>query len=177
MAVNYTVTHPVGGFSGTIQIKGFALQFASGSYTGPIPDAVRTELARLGYTVGSGVAKDFSDAFDAQVASLFSESAPVTGAAVATFTGGVATVGDANATLTARSSAPTQVWKTPLTANRTVTLSTTGAVNGDAFRVTRTAASTGAFTLTVAGKALSAGQWADVVFDGTAWLESASGSL
>lgn len=88
-------------------------------------------------------------------------------------------VGDANATLTPRTSSVKQVWNTALTANRTVTLPTTAGtvINGDSFRVVRTANSTGAFTLTVAGKALSAGQWADVVFDGTAWLVDASGSL
>lgn len=82
---------------------------------------------------------------------------------------------DANATLT-RSSAPYQVTAAAITANRTITLPTE-AQNGDNFFVTRTAASTGAFTLTVAGKALSAGQWAHVAYNGTAWYVVAAGSL
>jgi hypothetical protein len=89
----------------------------------------------------------------------------------------IGSIGNANVTLTPRSSQPTQVCSTPLTADRTVTLSTTACVNGDSFRVVRTAAATGAFTLTVAGKALAAGQWADVQYDGAAWLVVASGAL
>jgi hypothetical protein len=84
--------------------------------------------------------------------------------------------GDASATLTVGSSFTSNYWKTTLTANRTVTLSTTGAFSGARFRVTRPA--TGAFTLTVGGlKALSAGQWCDVEYDGAAWQLSAFGSL
>jgi hypothetical protein len=78
--------------------------------------------------------------------------------------------------LTVGSSFTSNYWKTTLTANRTVTLSTTGAFSGARFRVTRPA--TGAFTLTVGGlKALSAGQWCDVEYDGAAWQLSAFGSL
>jgi hypothetical protein len=95
--------------------------------------------------------------------------------------------GDASVTIKAGSDAPVQMFKTPLTANRTVTLSLTG-VNSQAlpigvhFRITRTAAATGASTLTVqtlggGNKALAVGQWIDVVYDGTAWQEVAFGSL
>jgi hypothetical protein len=86
--------------------------------------------------------------------------------------------GDADATLTVGSSFTSNYWQSPLTANRTVTLSTTGAFSGARFRVTRTAGATGAFTLTVGGlKALSAGQWCDVEYTGSAWILSAFGSL
>jgi hypothetical protein len=86
--------------------------------------------------------------------------------------------GDINATLTPFASFTTNIWKSPLTANRTVTLSSTGAVSGVKFRVTRTAASTGAFTLDVGGlKSLAAGQWCDVEWDGAAWVLTAFGSL
>jgi hypothetical protein len=55
--------------------------------------------------------------------------------------------GDANVTLTVNTDAMIQRFATTLTANRTVTLSTTGAKNGDRFRVVRTGL--GAFTLAV----------------------------
>jgi hypothetical protein len=86
--------------------------------------------------------------------------------------------GDINATLTPFASFPTNIWKSPLTTNRTVTLSSTGAASGVKFRVTRTAASTGAFTLDVGGlKSLAAGQWCDVEWDGAVWMLTAFGSL
>jgi len=88
--------------------------------------------------------------------------------------------GDSDATLTAFSSFPTNFWQSPLTANRTVTLSTTGAVSGSKFRIVRAASSTGAFSLNVGSgplKSLSAGQWCDVEYTGSAWALSAFGSL
>jgi hypothetical protein len=86
--------------------------------------------------------------------------------------------GDTSATLTSFTSYPTNIWQSPLTTNRTVTLSSTGAVSGVKFRITRTSASTGAFTLSVGGlKSLSAGQWCDVEWDGAAWQLTAFGSL
>lgn len=86
--------------------------------------------------------------------------------------------GDASVTLTpGQKTAITQVWNTPLTAPRTVTLATVGVTNGGKFRVVRTTAATGASTLTVAGKALAAGQWCDAEFNGTSWIETAFGSL
>ena len=88
--------------------------------------------------------------------------------------------GDADATLTVFSSFTTNLWQSPLTANRTVTLSTTGAVNGAKFRISRTAGATGAFTLNVGVgpmKALAAGQWCDVEYTGSAWALTAFGSL
>ena len=83
--------------------------------------------------------------------------------------------GDVNVTLTAGTDKQTQRWVTTLTADRTVTLATSGAVEGDAFSIVRPAA--GAFTLTVAGKALAANTWADVEFDGAAWFLKRYGSL
>lgn len=94
----------------------------------------------------------------------------------------VTTVGDAAATLTPRSSKPVQRWNTPLTADRAVTLATTAGtvIEGDSFRIIRTAAATGAFNLNVGTgplKALAAGQWCVVRFDGSAWYLEAFGSL
>lgn len=86
--------------------------------------------------------------------------------------------GDAGATLTVGSSDKTAYWNTALTAGRTVTLSTTGVWNGDEFHVVRSAASTGAFNLDVGGlKNLTAGQWCDVQYNGTAWVLTRFGSL
>lgn len=85
--------------------------------------------------------------------------------------------GDASVTLVVGDDAVTQRFATPLTANRTVTLSTAGVSNGDRFRIVRLASATGASTLTVAGKALAAGQWADVENVGGGWFVAASGAL
>lgn len=54
----YVVTHPTAGYSGTVQIKGFPLQFANRTWTGVIPDNVVTELQRIGYTVTAQAAAD-----------------------------------------------------------------------------------------------------------------------
>lgn len=65
-----------------------------------------------------------------------------------------------------------------LTADRAVTLSTTGAVVDQKFRITRTGA--GAFNLNVGTgplKALITNTWAEFVFDGTAWYLAAYGAL
>jgi hypothetical protein len=92
--------------------------------------------------------------------------------------------GNANFTLTLGSSEPTAWLNTPLTANRTVTLAVSAANVGTTaqawgrFRVVRSAASTGAFTLDVGGlKSLAAGQWCDIEWNGAAWVLTAAGSL
>jgi hypothetical protein len=87
--------------------------------------------------------------------------------------------GDAAATLSSLTES-TAVWNTPLTANRSVSLSTTGASSGLRKRVVRTAAATGAFNLNVGSgplKALAAGQWCEVEYNGSAWALMAFGSL
>jgi hypothetical protein len=78
--------------------------------------------------------------------------------------------GDSSQTLTVGTDSQIQRWATALTANRTVTLSTTGATNGDWFRVVRTGL--GAFTLDVGGLKTIPNATAaavDVAYDGTAW--------
>lgn len=88
--------------------------------------------------------------------------------------------GDADATLQIGESERTNIWNTPLTADRAVTLETDGAYNGAKFRIVRTAAATGAFSLNVGAgplKALGAGEWCDVEFDGSAWVLTAHGTL
>jgi hypothetical protein len=65
-----------------------------------------------------------------------------------------------------------------LTANRAVTLSTTGAYAGERFKITRTGG--GAFTLDIGTgplKSLATNQWCEVTYDGTAWYLSAFGAL
>lgn len=86
--------------------------------------------------------------------------------------------GDTSQTLTVGTDAPTQRWATTLTANRTVTLSTTGAINGDRFRIVRTGL--GAFTLDVGGlKTIpsATAAWVDVEFTGSAWVLTGYGTL
>jgi hypothetical protein len=88
--------------------------------------------------------------------------------------------GDAAATLVVASSAPTQVWNTPLGADRAVTLSTSAAENGDKFHIVRTAAATGGFNLNVGAgplKALGIGAWCDVEYNGSSWTLTAYGLL
>lgn len=86
--------------------------------------------------------------------------------------------GDTNQTLAVAVDLPIQRWATTLTANRTVTLSTTGAVAGQWFRVVRTGL--GAFTLNVGGlKTIpsATAAFVDVMYDGTAWVLTGYGPL
>lgn len=88
--------------------------------------------------------------------------------------------GDVSPTLTVGTDPPLQVFGTPLTANRTITLATANALNGNSFKVVRTYAATGNFTLDLGGlKTLRPGQWAEVVYDSTAaaWALARSGYL
>ena len=86
--------------------------------------------------------------------------------------------GDANVTLTAGTDSATQRFATNLTANRTVTLSGTGASKGAKFRVVRTGL--GAFTLDVGGlKTIpsATAAFVDVEHTGSAWILTAYGTL
>lgn len=86
---------------------------------------------------------------------------------------------DAAFTLTTLTSAGNIRHTGTLTADRIVTLSTTNAVAGAEFLITRTG--TGAFNLNVGAgtplKALTTNTWAKVVFDGTLWYLAAYGAL
>ncbi|MFA4893565.1 hypothetical protein [Brevundimonas sp.] len=91
---------------------------------------------------------------------------------------GPADRGDAPVTLAPRSDPRLNLFKTALTANRTVSLSTVGAVKGDCFRLVRTGG--GAFNLNVGSgplKSLSSGQWCEATYTGTAWELTAGGPL
>lgn len=86
--------------------------------------------------------------------------------------------GDTSQTIVVNVDAPIQRWATTLTANRTVTLSTTGAANGDKFRIVRTGL--GAFTLAVGAlKTIpsATAAFVDVMFDGAAWVLTGYGTL
>jgi hypothetical protein len=95
-----------------------------------------------------------------------------------------ADAGDAAASLVPGVNEVTQVWNTPLTAVRAVTLTTASATiwAGAKFRIVRTANATGASALNVGSgplKALAVGQWCEVEYNGatSAWLLTAFGSL
>lgn len=77
--------------------------------------------------------------------------------------------GDTSPTLQCGIDSDTQYFNTTLTANRTVTLSTTGAWNGCKFRINRNSGATGAFTLTVNGSTVGLGRSLDVEFVAGAW--------
>lgn len=120
-------------------------------------------------------------------------SAPATGVSPATINSvaavwaplgwvpGVSKPGNADCTLQPNTATPTQIFSTPLTANRTVTLGTSTSLpfTGIRFRIVRTAAASGAFNLLIGPglKILAAGQWCDVEWDGGAWNLVAFGSL
>jgi len=79
--------------------------------------------------------------------------------------------GDADVTLVVGVDEPVQRFMTSLSANRTITLSSTGAKKGDTFRIVRTG--TGAFTLDVGGlKTIPAYTQAtvDVMWGGSVWV-------
>lgn len=83
---------------------------------------------------------------------------------------------DADLTLTAYVSQESQIHSGTLTADRTITLSTTNVWVGARFRITRTGS--GAFNLSVGGlKNLVAGTWCDVVYNGSVWALVAYGAL
>jgi hypothetical protein len=87
--------------------------------------------------------------------------------------------GDASVTLLVSSSEKVQMFETTLTANRTVTLSTSSAANGDTFRIVRSGL--GAFTLDV-GPGLkvipsATAAWVDVAYNGAAWKLTGYGTL
>jgi hypothetical protein len=77
-----------------------------------------------------------------------------------------------------------QLFNTPLTTTRAVYLGTTGLYQGAQFTVVRTSAASGASGLQIYDqststviKTLSAGQWATVTYTGTAWIETATGTV
>jgi hypothetical protein len=85
--------------------------------------------------------------------------------------------GDADQTLTVGDH-PVQRWATTLTANRTITLSATGAINGSTFRIVRTGL--GAFTLDVGGlKTIpsATAAFVDVAHNGSTWVLTGYGAL
>jgi len=91
----------------------------------------------------------------------------------------VSDAGDADFTALLGPGSDCQVirYNVAVAAPRTVTLGTTGAVKGQTARIVRTSAATGASAVTFAGKSIAVSNWAEAVFDGSAWILSAFGSL
>lgn len=94
-----------------------------------------------------------------------------------------ADVGNVSATLTYNASARVQRWNTPLTANRTASLSTSNAKEGASFVIVRGSGATGNYTLAVGTGPLATlyapGEWCEVRYDaGTAaWILEKYGKL
>jgi hypothetical protein len=87
-------------------------------------------------------------------------------------------VGDNDVTLTVGGSSEVVRFITPLTADRTITLSTVGAKNGSKFRITRVNSNT--CTVNVDGIKIlpaSTDSWVDVEYDGLAWIVTGYGAL
>lgn len=103
---------------------------------------------------------------------------PNSGAKFDFISGGYSEFGDVDATLRANNNEHAR-FTVALTANRTITLDTASAYRGQRFRVTRSAGDTGGpWTLSVGGlKSLSASQWCEVVYNGSAWVLTAYGTL
>jgi len=90
---------------------------------------------------------------------------------------GVQLFDNTDATLQFGSTKQNCYWNTALTADRNVSLSTVGAVDGAKFKITRAG---GAFNLNVGTgplKALPANSWCEVTFVGTAWVLTKYGLL
>lgn len=88
--------------------------------------------------------------------------------------------GDVNLTWTPDLTASVVRFATALTANRTITLSTTGSRDGMTVRVVRTAGDTGGpWTLAVGstGLSLSANEWGEVMYNGSYWEKTAYGAF
>ncbi len=91
--------------------------------------------------------------------------------------GGATTWGDVATTLTPQLSRQINIWITTLTADRTVTLSTSNIWPGCTFEIVRTAG--GAFSLNVGAgplKTLAVGEWCKVTWDGFNWRLTGFGS-
>lgn len=84
---------------------------------------------------------------------------------------------DANFSLTPGTSAIYQRHTGTLTAARTITLSTTLAVAGTSFHITRTGAGLFQLILGSTGHALGVGEWARVVYDGSAYYVATRGTV
>lgn len=90
----------------------------------------------------------------------------------------VVTSGDTDATMQIGVSSTVLRIATPLTADRTITLSTTDVSNGQRFKIYRKTTSTGAFNLDIGGlKNLATGEWCEVSYNGSSWELLAFGSL
>jgi hypothetical protein len=143
-----------------------------------VPASAAYVVFRGRFTTASGVAIYLAwlDNLEARLAVTTSNLA--TAASLNAMAGVSPDRGDANVTLVLGVDEPVQRFATTLTANRTVTLSGTGAFNGGAFRIVRTGL--GAFTLDVGGlKTIpsATAAFVEVGFDGSAWRLLGYGAL
>lgn len=95
--------------------------------------------------------------------------------------GGVVLLTDADAVVTPANQGREIILDVPISAARTVTIAVDGARAGDRCRISRSADASGDSGLQiVAGrpiKSLLPGQWLDLTYSGTKWIETASGAL
>lgn len=132
-------------------------------------EAERT--ARVEGSIAKKLAGTDAASLQSQIAALV---ATVSGKAAIASISTIAT--DADETFTAVGSASVIFHTGTLTAGRAITLSTAGASTGYSERFVRTGA--GAFNLSIGGlKNLTTNTWCDVVFNGSAWVLTASGAL
>ena len=92
----------------------------------------------------------------------------------------ISTIGDSNYSYIFGASPAIVMFSTPLTANRTITLPTTGGRAGTRVRFARNVGDTGGpWTIGVGGtgKTLPANTWCDVLFNGSYWLITGAGNL
>lgn len=72
----------------------------------------------------------------------------------------------------------TMIYSAALTATATVAQNTTNPCAGDVLKVVRTVTCTGAFNITIGSTNLTiAGTWVEFTYSGSAWVETAAGSL
>lgn len=182
---------------GIVMLGGSTDQIVKGTkFRGTISEQVRVEAG----TVHIGGGADFTTGTAIRMATaatalfigdvdLSAATTKLSNTAAASVTGGDAlrhitpvtlNSTDAAFTLTPSASSESTYFTAVMAANRIVTLSTTNAYLGARFNITRTAASTGAFTLDVGTgplKSLAVSQWCQVTYNGAAWVLTAFGSL
>lgn len=88
-------------------------------------------------------------------------------------------VANANTAMTLQplANSPTQVLQGALTANRTITLSTTMAYSGARFRVKREAGGLFGLVVGALGTLGVAGSWMDMEYSSQGWVQTASGGI
>lgn len=162
------------------QGQGPVTKFTIGAVGSTLGDAFETYIGNV--VVSELDVRDISSRLTADVATLGGVLRSINGEIIARGAVVSATeLTNADNTLVVFTSAAQQLDTVTLTADRKATLSTTGAVAGSRFRVSRSGA--GAFNRNVWDgatgliKALPTGTWGEFVFNGSNWVVSAYGNL